>query len=96
MLDESDQPFLTNLVKKGSNVPVKNVVHAPGCDSDAERIQRIVLSAPWSKSVTEPEELFLIYAVQYRNGRPLDDLVFQGGHREWALPSVCLQYIRPA
>jgi hypothetical protein len=60
------------------------------------RIQRIVLSAFWSESVAEPDELFLVNAVQHLDGRPLDYFVFQGGHRKWALSSVGLWYVRSA
>ena len=59
-------------------------------------IQRIVLSTTWSEPVAEPEELLLVDALQHGGGRPLDYLVFQGGHREWALSSVSLWYVRPA
>jgi len=96
MLDETDQPTLTDFVEKGSNVRVKNEVHAFGGDSDAERIQRIVLSALRPEPVAEPEEILLIYAAQHGNGRSLDDLVLERRHRQWALSSICLWYVRPA
>jgi hypothetical protein len=96
MLDEAHEPTLTNFVEKGSDVRVKNEVHSLGRDPDAKRIQRIVLATPWSEPVAEPEELLLVDAVQHGNGRPLDYLVFQGGHRQWALSSVSLRYVRPA
>src|SRR5215510_14392095 len=82
--------------KKGSDVRIKNEVHLLAGDSNAERVQRIVLSASRSKPIAEPEELLLIDAVQHLDGRPLDYLVFQGGHRQWALSAVCLGYIRSA
>src|SRR5262249_18798038 len=96
MLNEADQPFLADFVKKGSNVRVENEVHLLACDSNAECIQRIVLATPRSKPIAEPKELLLVDAVQHLDGRPLDQLVFQGGHRKWALAAVGLRYIRPA
>jgi hypothetical protein len=56
-------------------------------------IQRIVLSTTWSEPVAEPEELLLVDALQHGGGRPLDYLVFQGGHREWALSAFGM-YVR--
>src|SRR5262245_62384175 len=96
MFDEADQPILADFVEKGSNVRVKNEVHLLAGDSDAERIQSIVLATSRSECVTEPEELFLVDAVQHLDGRPLDHFVFQGGHRKRALSSVGLRYVRPA
>src|SRR5215831_10583020 len=96
MLDEADQPFLANFVEKGSDISVKNEVHFLGRDPDAERVQRIVLSAPRPEPITEPEEILLENAVQHLSGRPLDDFVLQGGHRKWALFSIGLGYVRSA
>src|SRR5262249_2159788 len=96
MFDEADQPILADFVEKGSNVGVKNEVHLPAGDSDAERIQRIMLSAPRPEAIAEPKEIFLKNAVQHLGGRPLDHFVFQGGHRKWALSSVGLWYVRSA
>src|ERR1700680_3956212 len=97
MFDEADQPLLANFIKKGSNVRVENEVHLLAGDPDAERVQRIVLSAPRPEPITEPEELLLVDAVQPLDGRPLDDFVLKRRHRQWALLfSVCLRYIRPA
>src|SRR5262245_33604088 len=96
MFDEADQPILADFVEKGSNVRVKNEVHLLAGDSDAERIQSIVLATSRSECVTEPEELLLVDAVQHLDGRPLDHFVFQGGHRKRALSSVGLRYVRPA
>jgi len=50
-------------------------------DADHQRVQRIVLAAPGSKSIREPEEFLLVDRVQHRNRRPLDDFVLKGGYR---------------
>src|SRR5204862_130442 len=77
MLDETDQPTLTDFVEEGSNVRVKNEVHLLVGDPDRQSVQRIMLAALRPKAIAEPEELFLVDAVQHRNGRSLDDLVFE-------------------
>src|SRR5207244_4360595 len=48
---------------------------------------------PRPESVREPEEVFLVDRVQHLDGRPLDDLVLQRGHRERALSTVRLGYV---
>ncbi len=62
MFDETDQPTLTDFVEKGSNVRVKNEVHALGADPGRQSIQRIVLSALRPEPVAESEEILLKYA----------------------------------
>src|SRR5262249_57938555 len=93
LFDKADKPLLANFVKKGSDIRVENEVHLLAGDCDTEPVQRIVLSASRSKPVTEPEEFLLVDAVQHVDSRPLDDLVFQGGHRQRALTSVGLRYV---
>ena len=52
-----------------------------------------MLAASWPESIREPEEVLLVDRVQHRDGRPLDDLVFQGGNRERPLPTVRFGYV---
>jgi len=47
-----------------------------------------MLAGSWPESIREPEEVLLVDRVQHRDGRPLDDLAFQGGNRERPLPTV--------
>ena len=82
--------------KNFSDVGVQNPVHLPAVDPDDERIQRIVRAAPGPEPVREPEEIFLVDRVQHHDRRPLDNLVFQCGDRQRALPSVRLGYVDPS
>ena len=95
MLQEADQPFLADFVEERPNIGVQNVVHLPAVDADHQRVQRIVLAASRPEPIREPEEVFLVDRVQHVDRGPLDDLVFQSGDRERALPSVRLRYIQP-
>src|ERR1700694_911436 len=90
MLQEADQPFLTDLVEERSDVGVQYVAHLPAVDPDAKRIQRIMRAASWSEPIREPEEVFLVDRVQQRNHRPLDNLVLQGSDCQRAAPAVRL------
>ena len=47
-----------------------------------------MLAAPGSEPWLEPEEVFFVGLVQRDHRCSLDDLVFQRGHRQWALPPV--------
>src|SRR6266446_2942088 len=96
MLDETDQPTLADFVEKGSNVRVKNEVHLLVGDPDRQSVQRIVLAALRPEAIAEPEEVFLVNAVQHRDGRSLDDLVFERRHRQRPLSPVRLRNVRPA
>src|SRR6202021_1604349 len=96
MLDKADQPTLTDLIEKGSNVRVENEVHTLGGDSDDQRVQRIVLAALGTESVAEPEELLLVDAVQHGRGRSLNNLVLECRHRQGALFPIGLRNVRPA
>ena len=62
-------------------IGVQYVVHLGAGDADHQRVQRVVLAAPGSKSIREPEEFLLADRVQHRYRRPLDNLVLEGGYR---------------
>src|SRR5215831_16887304 len=47
-------------------------------------------AASGTETVRETEEVLLVYRVEQCGRRPLDNLVFQGGDRERALPAVRL------
>src|SRR5260370_22503442 len=77
--------------KEGPDVRIENPVHLLAGDPDHQRIREpsahglvpwgIMLAAPGSKPIREPEEFFLVDRVQRCGGRPLDNFVLQRGHR---------------
>ena len=90
VLQETDQPLLTNRVKERPDVGVHNEAHLLAVNPDTERIQRTMRAATGPESIREPEEVLLVDRVQQRDHRPLDDLVLQGCDRERALLTVRL------
>jgi hypothetical protein len=52
-----------------------------------------VLVAFGAEPVRKAEELFLIYRIQHRGGRSLDDFVFEGGNRDWSLSAIWFWYV---
>ena len=53
----------------------------------------MVRAASGPETVRETEEILLVDRVEQCGRRPLDNLVFQGGDRERALPAVRLGYV---
>jgi hypothetical protein len=92
---ETDKPFLTDRIEKAPEVRVENAVHLLAGDSNDESVQRIVLAASRSKSTRNPEKVILIDRVQHREGRFLDNFVFEGGNRDRSLSAVRLRYVLP-
>src|ERR1700693_49941 len=54
MLDELQEPIVSNFIEKAPDVSVKNPIHFPPHDSYPKRIQRIMLASPRSESIREP------------------------------------------
>src|ERR1700716_603726 len=95
MLQEANQPSLSDFIEERSDVSVQDEAHLLAVDPDAERIQRIVRATPRPEPIRDAEELFLVDRVQQRDNSPLDDLVLQGSDRERALPAIRLGYVDP-
>src|SRR5271157_6010640 len=87
---------MANRIEKRPDIGVKYIVHLTLGDAYREGVQRIVRSPSGPEPIGEPEEIFLVDGVQHHNSSALDDFVFQGGDRQWPLPSVRLWNIRPA
>jgi hypothetical protein len=95
VFQEADNPFLGYLREERPDVGVQYEVHFPAADPDDQCIQRIVLAAPRSKPIREPEEVFLEDRAQHRSRGPLDDLVLESGDRQRALAAVFLRNVAP-
>jgi hypothetical protein len=87
---------LADRIEKGGHICVENEVHSPALDPDNQCVQRIMLTPLGPEPVAEPEEVFLVNAVQHSSGRSLDDLVLKGRHRQRALFPISLRYVGPA
>lgn len=96
VLNETDQPFPADLVEKGLNVAVEYPVDPLPANSVCERIQRLVLVAPRTEPVAEPQELRLVYWRQDSNHRSLDDLILQACDAQRPLSAIGFRNISPA
>ena len=66
MVQEADKPFVAHRVEESGDIDIEYVVHL-GAGDAAQSIQRIVLAAPGSEPVREPEEILLVDCVQYHD-----------------------------
>jgi hypothetical protein len=95
-LDKTDQPLVVARIEEPGNIGVQYPVHSRVADPDRECVQCIMWTAFGPEPIREPEEIFLIDRVQHLNHRTLDDLVFQRGDAERALPTVRFWSVIPA
>src|SRR2546430_609223 len=86
MLYELDHPTFVEVIEKPSNVGVKHIVHLLLQERVRQRIQRLMLAAPRSKTVREAEKVLLIDLIEDGGHGVLDDFVFQGRDPQWSFP----------
>jgi hypothetical protein len=77
MLNELDQPAFVEVVEKAFDIGIKNLVHFLLQERIRQRIQRLMLAAPRSKTIREAEKIFLIILVEEGDHCLLDDFVLQ-------------------
>lgn len=95
VLQELDHPFVIKRIEEAPDVCVKHRSHRPRRQSDRPGIQRLVLVPSRPKSIRESEKILLVDCAQNLDNRTLDDLVFQRGNPQRALPTVGLGDLNP-
>src|SRR6266436_6333773 len=91
VLDELHKPFVRKSIEKALDVQIKHPVHFSRQQSRIERIQRLMLAAPWSEPVRKSKKVGFIDSVQHLDRRALDNFVFQRRYSERSLPPVGLR-----
>src|SRR6266436_6599938 len=86
------QPFLDKSHDAPVCYPVLDELQQPFV---GERIQRLMLAAPWPEPVRKPEKVRFVDSVQHLDRRALDDFVFQRRDSERSLPPVGLRDKHP-
>src|SRR5260370_19883887 len=56
MLDELQEPIVSNFIEKAPDVGIKNPSHFPPHDSYPGRIQRVMLASPGSATIGAPHK----------------------------------------
>ncbi len=95
MLDELDQPLVTDGVEEATNVRIEHPVHLLPEDPHRQRVQRVVRRTARPEPVREAQEIDLVDRVENRPHRVLDDLVLQRGDAQRPLRAVRLRYEHP-
>src|ERR1700693_4140091 len=93
MLHELDQPAFVEVIEKASDVGVQNVVHLLLQERVRQRIQRLMLAAPRTKTVREAKKVFLVDLVEDGDHGMLNNLVFHCRNPQWTLSSICFLYV---
>src|ERR1039457_901936 len=91
VLDKLDHPRMFDLIEKCPDIQVEHPAHLLACDSDVERVQRIVLAPPWPESIRKTQKVLFPDLVEDRPYRVLYDFVFQCRDSQWSLPSIVFQ-----
>src|ERR1700677_5008045 len=81
------------MIKEPTNVRIKYPVHSPPFDAHVQRVQRLMRAASRSKSIRKAPKVYLVYLVEDRDHRLLDNLVFQRSNAQRPLPAVGLRYV---
>src|SRR5258706_780547 len=95
VLHELHKPFVRKAIEKGSDVQIEHPVHFLRQQSRVQRIQRLMLAAPWSEPVRKIEQVRFVDGIQPLDRRTLDDFVFQRRDSERSLPPVGLRDKHP-
>src|ERR1035437_2300195 len=93
MLDELHRPFVVHVVEEPPTVRIEYPVHAFPLDARVQRVQRLMQAASWPKPVRKAPKVHLVYLIEDRDHRLLNDLVFQRGDAQWTLLPIGLRYV---
>ena len=77
VLDELHKPFVGKPIEKAFDIQIEHPVHFSRQQSRVQRVQRLMLAAPWSEPVRKSEKVRFVDGIQHLDRRALDDLVFQ-------------------
>jgi hypothetical protein len=87
--------LVADRIKEPRDVSIEDPVYLASCDSDVQRIQRLVLVAPGPESVAEAQKFRLIDRRENRHYRSLDKFVLKRGNAERPLSAIRFRYVLP-
>src|ERR1017187_7158194 len=93
MLDELHRPFVVHVVEEPPNVRIEYPVHPLPLDARIQRVQRLMRVATWPKPIGKAPKVHLVYLIEDRYHRLLNDLVLQSGDTQGTLSPVEFQYV---
>jgi hypothetical protein len=93
---KAHQPLVTDYIEESRDVGVHYPVHLRAGNPDRQSVQRIVLTASRSEPVREPQEIFFVDCIQHLHHSALNDLIFQRGDPQRALPPIGFWDVAPS
>src|SRR5262249_2866729 len=90
-----EAPGLSWRTEKAANVHIEHPVHLSRQQARVERIQRLMLAAPWPEPVRESQKVGFVDGVQHLDRRALNDFVFQRRNSKRTLPPIGLGDVHP-
>ncbi len=82
------------MVKEPTNIRIEYPVHSLPLEAHIQRVQRLMWTAPRTKSIRKAPKVHLVYLVEDGDHRLLDNLVFQRGDAQRPLPAISFRYVR--
>src|SRR5215467_9998020 len=76
------------MIEKAPNVTVQNPVHLLPRDRDVQRIQCLMLTAPWPEAIRETPKILLINLIEDCDDGLMDNLVLQRRNPERPLSTI--------
>jgi hypothetical protein len=96
VFDKAHQPLVTDRIEESRDIGVHYPVHLRAGNPNGKSVQRIMLAAPRSEPIREPEEIFFVDCVQHFHHSPLNDFIFQRSDAQRALPPIRFWDIPPS
>src|SRR5215831_7297358 len=84
------------MIEKAPDITVQNPVHLLPRDRDVQRIQRLMLAAPWPEAIREAPKIFLVNLIENADHGLLNNLVLQCRDPERPLPAVRFRNVHPS
>src|ERR1700677_2346734 len=81
------------MVKETTNIRIEYPVHSLPLDAHIQRVQRLMWAASRSKPIRKAPKVHLVYLVEDRDHRLLDNLVFQRSDAQRPLAAIGLRYV---
>lgn len=91
MSNKTLQPPPINRVEEFAEIRINDPIDLALLDRDCNRIQRVMLTAPWAKTIRDADKVALIDRIEYRDDGVLDDFVLQRRDAERSLSTISLR-----
>jgi hypothetical protein len=96
MFQKAEEPGVAHALEELGQIRIEDPLDIRAGDPKRQGIERVVLAALRTKTITEAEEISLVDLIQYGNHRSLHDFVFQRRNAKRPLAAIRLGDVLPA